>query len=99
MKNVFKNYNEKHISGFKRLYWKSDKELIQQTIKHLPLKYVRKTLLRLTKNYLIDYSDNLDGERVYHPVMMRYDGYEFFVSKNNLREFKVPHKKQSNKLY
>lgn len=56
---------------FKRLYWASDKEQINEILSRVNIKYLK----GLKKN-LYKTSKGINGVRFY----LRYDGYEFQVS-------------------
>lgn len=78
MENVFDYINLPH-PDFKTLYWGVDKEKINNILKRVNFKYLRGAERRFRK-YCCDWYD-------YEPrIYIRYDGYQFSVSRQTLRK-------------
>lgn len=78
MENVF--INGPH-PDFKMLYWSVDKEKIKNILKRVNFKYLRDAEQRFRDYYGCWYYYDYDP-RIY----IRYDGYQFSVSRQTLRK-------------
>ena len=77
MENVF--INRPH-PDFKTLYWSEDKEKIKKILRHINFKYLQGAERRFRDYCSCWYYD-------YEPkIYMRYDGYQFSVSRQTLRK-------------
>lgn len=65
------NIINKSHKDFKRIYYKSDKELILSTLRRIPDKY------------LISLNEKIKGKNDKR-IFVRYDGYEFLCSRKTL---------------
>lgn len=74
MGNVFEILNLSH-PDFKRLYWSTDKDKINEIIKRINFKYLKGAERRFRTACYYE-------SRIY----MRYDGYQFLVSRETLRK-------------
>ena len=74
MENVFEILNLPH-PDFKRLYQSTDKDKINEIIKRINFKYLKGAERRFRTWYYYE-------PRIY----MRYDGFEFLVSRQTLRK-------------
>lgn len=77
MENVF--INSPH-PDFKTLYWSTDKEKIKKILRRVNFKYLQGAERRFRDYCSCWYYD-------YEPkIYMRYDGYQFSVSRQTLRK-------------
>lgn len=79
MENIFEYINYPH-PDFKTLHWSTDKEKINEIIKRINFKYLRGAERRF-RGYSSCWYYAIEP-RIY----MRYDGYQFSVSRQTLRK-------------